>query len=422
MYLIVVETVSGNFVGLFCFPLFSVAGTPSCLAKLNQQRHSVKEVALTEDHPFIYTLKNKSSWKIDGKSFAVICHFSAMILHIRNILMDMLASWSREFPQEKVADTGNLGTFMVEWASSLTSVYSASELKTEYAQCCSSLEESQGKSVVFANLPTKLGEYLKENLTSFYNQYCIFEEEEGDDESNGSVHGGEEDDETESDGENGEESAPPEQVLEQEEGSTEMPMFFCSEVQDEPDIEVDRSVVQQIQQVGSPQAYKSTSLNVQVPALGTVPEEEEATFDDDEALAFLRMLEDKDMECMFGDTPEALKLSLRNGQVKGTVEEVTMALLDCKHAGTWEQKHIQLESTVSLSEHPQQQEIFNSFVEINIVKKPHTDHKGVRTFFFLVHFGFLCQVLESVRCLFAHFFVFRRAICFSLMHGETHPS
>ena len=156
MYLIVVETVSGNFVGLFCFPLFSVAGTPSCLAKLNHQRHSVKEVALTEDHPFIYTLKNKSSWKIDGKSFAVICHFSAMILHIRNILIDMLASWSREFPQEKVADTGNLGTFMVEWASSLTSVYSASELKTEYAQCCSSLEESQGKSVVFANLPTNL--------------------------------------------------------------------------------------------------------------------------------------------------------------------------------------------------------------------------------------------------------------------------
>jgi len=26
MYLIVVEMVSGNFVGLFCFPLFSVAG------------------------------------------------------------------------------------------------------------------------------------------------------------------------------------------------------------------------------------------------------------------------------------------------------------------------------------------------------------------------------------------------------------
>ena len=106
------------------------------------------------------------------------------------------------------------------------------------------------------------------------------------------------------------------------------------------------------------------------------------------------------MECMFGDTPEALKLSLRNGQVKGTVEEVTMALLDCKHAGTWEQKHIQLESTVSLSEHPQQQEIFNSFVEINIVKKPHTDHKGVRTFFFWFILGFCAKYLSlCVVCL-----------------------
>ena len=163
-------------------------------------------------------------------------------------------------------------------------------------------------------------------------------------------------------------------------------MNFCSEVQDNPDIEFDPSVVQETEKVASPQSYKSTSLNVQAPALGTVPEEEEAHFDEDVALAFLRMLEDKDMECMFGDTPEALKLSLRNGQVKGTVEEVTMALLDCKHAGTWEQKHIQLESTVSLSEHPQQQEIFNSFVEINFQKKPHTEQKGVRTWLFFYFF------------------------------------
>ena len=129
--------------------------------------------------------------------------------------------------------------------------------------------------MVFANLPTKLGEYLKENLSSFYNQFCIFEEEEGDDESNGSEHSGQEDDETESDGENGEESAPCEQVLEQEKGSTDLPMNFCSEVQDDPDIEFDPSVVQETEKVASPQSYKSTSLNVQAPALGTVPEEED---------------------------------------------------------------------------------------------------------------------------------------------------
>ena len=98
----------------FVSPCFVLLVNPSSLAKLNQQRRLVKEVPLTENHPFIYTLKNKSSWKIKGKSFSVICHFSAMILHFRNILMDMLASWSRYFPNEKVADTGNLGRFMLE--------------------------------------------------------------------------------------------------------------------------------------------------------------------------------------------------------------------------------------------------------------------------------------------------------------------
>ena len=109
-------------------------------------------------------------------------------------------------------------------------------------------------------------------------------------------------------------------MLEQQKGSTDLPIKIFSKVQDNPDIEVDPAVVQQPEQVASPQSYKSTSLNVQASALGTVPEEEEAHFDDDDVtLAFHGMLEDKDMECMFGDTPEALKLSLRNGQVKGTV-------------------------------------------------------------------------------------------------------
>ena len=37
------------------------------------------------------------------------------------------------------------------------------------------------------------------------------------------------------------------------------------------------------------------------------------TFDDRDMAAFLGMFEDKDMECLFGGTPEALKLSLRKG-------------------------------------------------------------------------------------------------------------
>ena len=116
----------------------------------------VKEVLLTENHPFIYTLKNKSSWKIEGKSFQVICHFSAMILHIRNVLMDMLASWSRDFPNEKVADTGNLGRFMLEWASSLTSVYSVAELKQSMRSAVLVLRKVKGRVWCLPMFPPNL--------------------------------------------------------------------------------------------------------------------------------------------------------------------------------------------------------------------------------------------------------------------------
>ena len=61
------------------------------------------------------------------------------------------------------------------------------------------------------------------------------------------------------------------------------------------------------------------------------------------------MLEDKDMECLFGDTPEALKECLRKGQVKETVEEVTLVLVECKQESTWEQTHLPIEPTVPSS-------------------------------------------------------------------------
>ena len=116
-------------------------------------------------------------------------------------------------------------------------------------------------------------------------------------------------------------------------------------------------------------------MDVHAPPLGTVPEEEEAILNGEMA-EFLWILEDKDMECLFGGTPESLKQSLRKGQVKGTVEEVTLALLDCKHVSTWEQKHLPIESTVPLPEHPHQQHLFNSFVEVVASKKPLHKHKG----------------------------------------------
>ena len=81
-----------------------------------------------------------------------------------------------------------LSAFMCEWASSLTGIYTIAELKNECTQCCSCLQESQDKSVVFTNLPTGLGDILKDCFTPFYNEFCVLEEEEGDNESIHSNH------------------------------------------------------------------------------------------------------------------------------------------------------------------------------------------------------------------------------------------
>ena len=50
---------------------------------------------------------------------------------------------------------------------------------------------------------------------------------------------------------------------------------------------------------GSPRTFKSTSMDVHAPPLGTVPEEEEAILNGEMA-EFLWILEDKDMECLLG--------------------------------------------------------------------------------------------------------------------------
>ena len=53
---------------------------------------------------------------------------------------------------------------------------------------------------------------------------------------------------------------------------------------------------------GSPSAFKSTTIGVNAPPLGTVPEGKKATFDEIDMAALLTMLEDKDMECIWWHT------------------------------------------------------------------------------------------------------------------------
>ena len=130
--------------GFFVFGWLSVHG--SCLRKLNTQRKNAKETQLDENYAYIYSLlKNKKSWKIDGKSFALICHFSALILHMQNILVDMLCSWGvQKASASNLPDSSVRCDFMSEWAPSLTAIYLIPELKNEYTRCCASLQECQG--------------------------------------------------------------------------------------------------------------------------------------------------------------------------------------------------------------------------------------------------------------------------------------
>ena len=135
---------------------------------------------------------------------------------------------------------------------------------------------------MFANLPTRLGAFLKENYSPFYNDFCVFEEEEGDEASTHSNEGENmHDSETESEGEEGVNEQAQEEGDVAQEANTTLELKFCNEVVDEPDFEVETEDEVEAGE-GSTRPFKSTTMDVNAPPLGTVPEEEEATFDDTE--------------------------------------------------------------------------------------------------------------------------------------------
>ena len=86
---------------------------------------------------------------------------------------------------------------------------------------------------MFANLPTRLGAFLKENYSPFYNHFCVFEEEEGDGDG-ASIHSNEGDDmhdsETESEGEEGGNEQAQEEGDVAQEANTTLELKFCNEV------------------------------------------------------------------------------------------------------------------------------------------------------------------------------------------------
>ena len=165
---------------LFAFvtTLLCETGVCSCLTKLNSKRKQEHEPPIDENHAAVYEMQNKSSWRIDGKSFMVICNFSAMIMHMKALLCDKLTVWKLCNPDTAgtVPDVSVLGSFLSDWASTLTAQYSIADIKNEYMQCVSCLVESEGSEVDLALVPTTLGEFLKSDFSSFYREFVVFEE------------------------------------------------------------------------------------------------------------------------------------------------------------------------------------------------------------------------------------------------------
>ena len=155
-------------------------------------------------------------------------------------------------------------------------------------------------------------------------------------------------------------------------------MKFCSEALDLPELGSPMSSSGLGSAFNSPRQFKSApSLG----SLGVIDENEEVQFGLDVA-GSLNCMADEDFSTVFG-TPEVHRLVSGTGQLKESSEAVTLALLECPSAGTWEQKHIPLQETVPLAQHPVQQSLFNSFVEVVEGMKPLQTHKGVSSFTFI---------------------------------------
>jgi len=94
-----------------------------------------------ENDPVVYAMKNKTSWRIEGKTFLIICNFAAQLIHMKGLLANKLALWKLANPDsaEGLPDVSVLSDFLVDLASSVSTSYKLPELKTEYAECCALL-------------------------------------------------------------------------------------------------------------------------------------------------------------------------------------------------------------------------------------------------------------------------------------------
>ena len=157
-------------------------------------------------------------------------------------------------------------------------------------------------------------------------------------------------------------------------------MSFCSYASDDSDISIpgctpDSSAGPSA--VQSPVKLRSAPL---VPYMDAILEGEEDTHAD-EPMPFTNDSFDEDLLALFGEALPDLCAPVpqlqHTGQLPASLQSVQLALMNCKHATSWVTKHIPIEVTVPLAEHPLQGPKFNSWVDLCDALRPYKDQCAV---------------------------------------------
>ena len=101
------------------------------MERFNKQRAHNREPAVDFNHPVIYGMKGKSTWRIDAKVFVVTCNFCGLIMHLKGLLIEKIELWRMCNPDSasRLQTTQELGIFLDTWASGLSTQYNTPELK-----------------------------------------------------------------------------------------------------------------------------------------------------------------------------------------------------------------------------------------------------------------------------------------------------
>ena len=410
-------------------------GYGSKLSALNAARKAAGQAEVDENDPCIYAMENKSGWRIDGGRWKEVCSLVGCLMVIRDIVSSSLKSYVEHHPNSK-QDMQPIKIFkkwMLEWASNITLTYKQSEIKKQLDACLDCLAESKARSVDWWKAPDVLTDYLKEHYEPFHKfHFPDISEDSNGEEGGQTKKTSRSDDDTESEEEGRKDVQSDTEFDDQSAGLAYLHRFcahnfsnklyftlvlcetvlcetgitmskgqlanespekaggslslsFCEYAGDEPDENSqsgfdlflktpgskDLSLSNSL--FGSPARQPSTSLS-SFP-LQTITEESCEGGQAEDILACLR----ESSAFLQGTTPQDVhSCAVKYGILKTSLEAVQLALVEYPKFREWEMKHEPLEKVVALREHPQQFEIFQSWVQLCENPRPTTAQTAVR--------------------------------------------